>query len=156
MNQTIDHRQFHRLTVFVAIVEQGSMTRAARVLGLSKGVVSGHLRELERELGVRLLERTTRRMAITATGQDVYKAALRMQSAGRDVLAAAEAASGAVAGRVRISGPFDLAATLLAPAVARVRKAHPELRIDIEVGDIALDLVRDEVDIAVRVGVPVD
>lgn len=151
MNNTITAQRFHQLIVFVAIVDSGSLTAAASAVSLSKGVVSSHLKALEASLGVRLLERTTRRLAVTQVGRDVYDAAVRMLDAGRDVTAAVEEETSTVTGSLRVSGPVDLGPTLLVPTVARVRAAHPDLQIVLDTNDMALDLVRERIDVAIRV-----
>jgi len=99
----------------------------ARKLSISKSLVSSHLRTLEDVLGARLLERTTRRVALTQVGQDVLAAADRMMLAAEDVVSIAESQSGVPSGVLRVAAPVYLG-TLIAPlnfCVAR-RRSHPE------------------------------
>lgn len=144
----------HKLRVFAAIVESGSMTAAGRALGLSRSVVSAHLKQLEADLGARLLERTTRSMSVTALGEEVYAAARRMLDAARAALDAADAHLGSVRGEVRVAAPVDLGRAVLAPVIERLRRAHPGLRLRVLLGDRKVDLVRDGVDLALRIGFP--
>lgn len=142
-----------QLAVLVAIVRKGSMTRAAEELGLSKSVVSAHLRSLEETMGVRLLERTTRRMRLTQVGERVVEAAARMVEAAEEAFEAAAEEVSEVTGVLRVSVPVDLSRSLLMPALSSVRRAHPDLRIEVEVSDRPLDLLDAGVDVALRIGV---
>ena len=145
-----------RLRVFVAIADHQSMTAAARTLGISRSVVSAHLKHLETDLGVRLIERTTRTMAITTVGEQVLGHARQMLASGQAALDLVDAHLGSVRGVLRVSMPVDLGVPVLAPAVEVLRARHPELRIEALVGDVPVDLVKDRVDVAIRIGVPVD
>ena len=156
LNRTINAERMHKLRVFVAIVEAGSMTHAAKGLQISRSVISAHLKQLETDLGVRLLERTTRTMAITDVGEQVYQHARHMLDAGQAALDAVDAHLGAVRGVLRVTMPVDLGGVVLPPVVATLRERHPALRIEALVGDTPLDIVRDRVDVAVRIGVPTD
>lgn len=155
-SRTISIERMHKLRVFACIVEQGSMTRAAHALELSRSVVSGHLKQLERDLGVRLIDRTTRSMRVLPVGEQVYAQARRMVEAGQSALDVVEAHLGAVRGLLRVAVPLNLAPTVLAPVVEALREAHPELQIAALVGDRPVDLVREAVDVAVRIGIPQD
>lgn len=153
-DRTIGAQRLHHLLVFATIVREGSMTAAARSLGVSRSVVSGHLRNLEADLGVRLLERTTRRMALTQVGEEVHEAALRMALAAAEAGEAAEAERHEVRGELRIAFTLSLWPSLIRPALQRLRHAHPGLRIACTSGDERVDLVEERLDVAVRLGVP--
>lgn len=142
--------------VFSAIVRAGSMTAAAKELGVSKSVVSGHLRKLEEELGVRLLERTTRRMSLTQVGERVLEAAKRMAEAADDAAEAAASERSEIRGELRVAFTMALWPGLIRPVLERLRSAHPGLRVHCFGQDARVDLVEERLDIAVRVGVPLD
>lgn len=155
-DHTLTSQSLHQLRVFVAIVEHGSLTAAAGALGITKSVVSAHLRHLERQLGVRLLERTTRQMALTQVGEQVFEAAQRMVQAGQDALRAADAETQQVRGLLRVACGVDLASVLLPPVLIQLQQSHPELRVDAVVGDEVVDLIEARVDLAIRLGRPQD
>src|SRR5262245_38908863 len=101
-------RHLHLLVTFVHVCREGSFTQAARKLSISKSMVSDHLRTLEDVLGARLLERTTRRVALTQIGQEVLVAAERMQAAAADVSQLAESQRAAPSGVLRVGAPVFL------------------------------------------------
>lgn len=143
--------QLRRMAVFVRVVEAGSFAQAARELGLAPSVVTHAVQVLERELGVKLLARSTRERSLTAAGRPFYESCARMVESARDALAIAEAETGAVAGRLTVSCSITVAA-IVAEAVARLAEAHPRLLPELRVDEQVVDLVRDPVDIAVRTG----
>lgn len=116
----------NRLAIFVAVVEAGSLTAAAERLGLAKTMVSAHVQRLEAEVGASLVVRTTRRLNVTEAGRAFYDAC-------RDILRATETA-------------------LAAPALVALRDAHPALEIELQCDDRVVDLVRDNLDVAIRLG----
>jgi DNA-binding transcriptional LysR family regulator len=149
----ITGRDLALLPTFAAVVRRGSFTQAARDLKLTKSVVSDQVRALERSLGVRLLERTTRRLRLTQIGEQVLATATR-------VLEAAEALSGAVethqerpTGTLRVTAPHDLATSVVAAAFGQLARQHPALRFELIASDTPRDLVDEGIDVAVRLGV---
>ena len=155
LNNTIGSGTLHQLRVFAFIVEQGSISSAAKVLGITKSVASGHLKHLEEELNVRLLERTTRSMSLTTVGDEVYRFASKMLENAEDALQVARADNESVRGVLRVSCPNDLDDIIL-PALRLLRHQHPHLRVQVVVGDMPLDIVTNRIDVALRVGIPAD
>ncbi|WP_199032233.1 LysR family transcriptional regulator [Ralstonia sp. ASV6] len=144
------------MSVFVEIVNTGSLTTAAERLGLSSSMVGKHLNALEARLGVKLLHRTTRRHQLTEAG------ALYLERC-RDILERVKAAHddasalrGNPAGKLRIAAPISFGVTQLAPAVARFLAHHPGIDIELMLTDAPVDPVGDGVDLAFRVGPLVD
>ena len=143
-------RDLNDLSYYSAVVTHGGFSAAARALGLPKSRISRRVAALEDQLGVRLLERSTRRFKVTDVGQDVYRHA-------RAALTEAEAIEEVVArltaepqGLVRISCPMDsdrLIGAALPPFLAR----HPKLRVQVIVSNRRVDLIEEGVDVAVRV-----
>lgn len=152
----LSHRHLPLIATFVQVCREGSFTKAARSLSLSKGQVSNHLRTLEEALGARLLERTTRRVALTQIGQEVLDAADRMVSAASEVASIAESKHGAVSGVLRVAAPVDLGALLVAPAVARLCARHPDLKAELVLDDQKTDPIAHQLDAMVTVNVPED
>lgn len=142
----------NRLLVFVAVVEAGSLTGAAARLGMTKTVVSAHLRKLEQEVGASLLLRTTRRLSLTDAGEAFYEASRRILRETEDAVAAAGQASVEPRGLLRVTAPIDYCASVLAPVAAQLRARYPALEIELLSGDRVTELVGEGIDVAIRVG----
>lgn len=142
----------NRLTVFVAVVEAGSITAAADRLRVAKTVVSSHLQRLETEIGAGLLVRTTRRMSLTDAGQRFYKSAREILQLTELAIIDAAGDNAALKGALRISAPIDYGALVVVPALVRLREMHPQLDIELSSNDSYVDLIADRIDIAVRLG----
>jgi len=152
LHATID---LNRVAVFHRVVEAGSFTAAAADLGLRKSSVSRSVAALEADLGIRLLQRTTRKLSLTDAGRAYHDRA-------RDALAGLEAAREAASalgteprGLVRITAPVDLAGAL-AGATAPFLRAHPAVHVEALLTSRLVDMVREGFDLAVRAGVLVD
>jgi DNA-binding transcriptional LysR family regulator len=142
--------------VFVSIAERGSLTRAAVALALPVSAVSLRLARLEKQIGLRLIERTTRSMRLTDAGEKYLRhvaPALLEMEAGRAALSAMAAGP---AGRLRLTAPPLIAATLLPAALAQFMQAQPLVQIDLDVTGRFVDLVDDGIDLALRVAEPPD
>ncbi|MEM7547950.1 MAG: LysR substrate-binding domain-containing protein [Pseudomonadota bacterium] len=137
---------------FCRVAELTSFAAAARDLGLPTATVSASVKRLEDILGLRLLERTTRKVSVTEEGRVYYDRIAPLL----DDIAEAEAQVGqtaeTVAGRVRIAAPRHLARALLVPKVAGLARAHPDLELDFMLADASVDMLGEAVDIAVRIG----
>lgn len=149
-------KNLNTLAIFCRVAEMASFTRAAESLGTQKGRVSAVVRELERELGVALLHRTTRNVQLTEDGRIFYARAC-------DLLADAQALSTLfagentiLAGKLRIDMPTELARGLVVPALPQLLVDHPELILELSSTDRRVDLVREGFDCAVRFGPVVD
>ncbi|HEX5342577.1 LysR family transcriptional regulator [Vogesella indigofera] len=139
------------LYFFAKVAEHGGFMAAARQIGVPKSRLSRRVAELEAQLGVQLLQRTTRRLALTEVGQAYFGHCQAM-------LAEAEAAQEAIAratdvprGLVRVSCPDLLAQSLLAPLLPEFMAQYPEVRILLEVTGRRVDLINDGIDVALRV-----
>ncbi len=140
------------LVSFVAVAEALSFRRAADRLGLSRSALSHAIRELEARLGVRLLNRTTRSVALTEAGQALFD---RLQPSFADIAGAVEtvrAFGGQPSGTVRINLPKLAAHSVLAPAFGRFARAYPEVRLEVTVDDALTDIVAGGFDAGVRPG----
>lgn len=144
--------RLEELEVFVAIAELGSLVGAARRTGRSAPAVTRILRGLEARLGVRLIERTTRSLALTDVGSRLAASASRIL--GELGEAEAEAIGEAVVpcGRLRISAPLVFGRTLLAPIVLEYLDAYPQVAVDLSLNDRIVDLVEEGFDLALRIG----
>jgi len=140
------------MSVFVTVVESGSMRRAARTLGLTPSAISQQIRQLETETGVTLLRRTTRRFELTDAGQAFYEGCARMVAAAREAHERLSAVHDAVTGELAISAPVGFAAVHLSPALQPLLAAHPQLTLRLVVTDDQLDLARERIDLAIAIG----
>ncbi|VWD16598.1 LysR family transcriptional regulator [Burkholderia lata] len=142
----------NRLAIFVAVVDAGSLTAAAERLGLAKTVVSTHMQRLESEVGANLLVRTTRRLSVTDAGRAFYDACRDIVRATETALDAVSSDAGPLRGTLRVSVPIDYGALVVAPAVVALRDRHPGLDVELVANDRVVDLVADNLDVALRIG----
>ena len=149
-------QQLPLLAIFARVCREGSITSAAKALGLSKSVVSAHIRTLEQSLGTRLLERTTRRIALTQAGEAVLDAANRVVAAADEVRSIAESQREVPTGVLRVAAPVDLGALLVAPAVARLCLRYRGLRAELLLSDGKTDPIAQQLDAMLSVNVPKD
>lgn len=140
------------MEILVSAVDRGGFTAAADHLGVTPSAVSKAVTRLEQRLGVRLLERTTRRIVPTPAGQDYLAACRRILGAIDDAEAAAMEGSGRPQGRLRINSGISFAMRQLAPALVAFGEAYPDVRLDLTVEDRICDVVGEELDIAIRTG----
>ncbi len=141
----------HSMTVFVAVVEQASLVRAAESLGTSGAAVSRQVAALEDHLGVRLLHRTTRRLSVTDAGQDYFNRAKQILSDVAEAEAAAGESAASPAGILRISAPLSYGINRLSRWLPQFMAEHPRLRLDLDLTDRHVDLATDGIDVAVRI-----
>ncbi|MEG2045610.1 MAG: LysR family transcriptional regulator [Comamonas sp.] len=139
------------LEVLVLVAEQGSLSAAARLLGVSPSAVSKTMSRLEARLGVQLLQRSTRRVQLTAEGAQLVERGKRLL-ADLNELEATVAARSAPQGVVRISASSSTGQRLLVPLVDPLLETHPGIRLELFFTDQVVDLVEDSIDIAIRWG----
>jgi DNA-binding transcriptional LysR family regulator len=137
--------------LFAEVVEQGSLSAAARKLKLSPAMVSKRLARLEERLGARLLNRTTRRLSPTDPGQTFYENVVAILSASREAEARVAGAAETPMGRLRISAPTSFGRMHIAPYLKPFLDAHPRVTVEFDLTDGFVDLFGDRVDLAVRI-----
>lgn len=141
-----------QLKTFLDVVRHGSFAAAARELGMDPSIVSRSVAALEHELGVRLMQRTTRRLSLTEAGV-AYHEQVRTALQGLDQANDEARSSGAeVVGLVRLTSSVAFGQAVLVPALALLHARHPRLELDLVLTDKVLDLVADRIDLAVRFG----
>lgn len=141
---------FAEIAVFTRVVDAHSFTRAARSLGLTPSGVSRAISRLERRLGVRLLQRTTRSLALTDDGAAYYERCKAILVELEDAESSLARASEVPRGRLRVDAPTVIARYILAPALPKLLAAHPELAIDLSVRDHLIDPVAEGIDVTLR------
>jgi DNA-binding transcriptional LysR family regulator len=143
--------RFLEMQTFAAVVDAGSFVKAAETLGLSKAAVSRYVDALEERLRVRLLHRTTRRLALTEAGQVFHARAKELLAGVEEAEAEVTSATVAAAGLLRINAPVTFGIRELAPLWGRFRALHPNVKLDITLSDRIVDLVEEGFDVAVRI-----
>ncbi|MFK7997039.1 MAG: LysR family transcriptional regulator [Granulosicoccus sp.] len=142
----------NRLVYFVATVEEGTITAAANRLGLSKAVVSKQLQLLEEEVGVALLQRSTRQLQPTEAGNTFFHQGQAVLQQANDAFEAALERGQVPSGKIRITAPVGYGVSHVAPLAARFRERFPRVNIDLILNDQPLDIVEQRIDVAFRVG----
>ncbi len=141
------------LRLFCQIVDAGGLAKAAKVLGMSPATVTQGLARLERQYGTRLLERTTRRTAITEAGRILYERAQRLLEDAASTEAAVRGASNAPRGSLRITLPLGVALTFIYPRLSEFTARYPDISLDLQISDQVVDLVAGNYDLGLRAGV---
>lgn len=148
--------RFDDLQLFVRAADLGSLSAAARVMDLSAAVASAALKRIERQLGARLLARSTRSLRLTAEGEsflEYARAALSSLEEGQRLLASSQ---DRCEGVLQLSAPSDLGRNVLLPWLDEFQRQHPGLTVRLLLGDRVADLFRQPVDVALRYGEPED
>lgn len=141
-----------RLEIFVAVVEAGSFTGAAQTLGLTKAVVSFNIKKLEEKLGVSLLTRSTRQIAVTDSGERFYHRCLRLLQEAESLLNDVRNDLSGLSGLLRITTTPEYGAHVVVPALAAFSAEHPQLRIQHVSSSKSDDLIAGRFDVAIRLG----
>ncbi len=142
----------NKLVVFEAVARLGSFTRAAEELSLTKGTVSQHIATLEEQMGLRLLARTSRKLALTAEGRRLLPSCTQIVEAGRDSLELAQSERVRPRGLVRVTTSHNLAIQYLSEAMIRFRALHPEIQVELAIRERWVELAEEGIDLALRIG----
>ncbi len=151
-----DSMDLSALKAFVSIVQNGSFTAAAKALGGHKAGLSRTIAQLEKQLGVRLLERTTRRMRLTDIGQAIYDRAVAVLAAIDDIEATAASQHGEPRGVLRLMIDPELAPAGAGRWVSAYADQYPEVRVEVDLSGRNADLLHEGFDLAIRLGLPSD
>ncbi|RMQ32723.1 Transcriptional regulator, LysR family [Pseudomonas syringae pv. actinidiae] len=144
--------RFDAMQAFARVVETGSFTKAAGTLHMSKTSVTQLVQQLEARLRVRLLNRTTRKVNVTADGAVYYERVVRLLADMDDAETSLSSAASLPRGRLRVDVPSPLASMLLMPAMPAFHARYPDIQIDMGVSDRIVDLIGENVDCVVRGG----
>lgn len=143
--------QLEDMSVFVRIVEAGGIGKAADQLGIAKSGVSRRLVALESRLGVPLINRTTRSSSLTSVGREYYERAIKLIGDVSELDALATDEGKSLEGQLRLAVPLSFGLCHLSPAIDMFAREHPGLTINIDFSDHQVDLVRQGVDLAIRI-----
>jgi DNA-binding transcriptional LysR family regulator len=150
MSETMN--PYEDMRIFAQVMEAGSFTAAADRLGMSKQSVSRRLMQLEERLGVRLLNRSTRRLDATPLGQHYYQSALRLLGEVQQVEHDISGQAQALRGTLRLSAPLSFAMSHLGCLLTEFLQLHPQLDVEVDLSDRAVDLIGEGYDLALRIG----
>ncbi|WP_095977836.1 LysR family transcriptional regulator [Melittangium boletus] len=142
--------------MFNRVVKFGSFSKAATELGVTKSTISKKIAELESHLGTTLLRRTTRSLQLTDMGKQFHEQSSRGLSEIKKATEQAQAAGAEPQGRLRITAPSDFAMSVIAPLLAGFLETYPRISLEMMLTDKILDLVNDNIDVAIRIGPMLD
>ncbi|NRD75395.1 LysR family transcriptional regulator [Shewanella sp. VB17] len=140
------------LILFAQVVEQGSFSRVAEQNALSHSVVSKRVARLEKDLGVQLLYRTTRKLTLSEAGNKLYKSATNVQQAATEAINTVSGFGDSITGHIKMSVPTISGDLLLADAVAEFCFLYPGMTIDMSLENLFVDLIEDNYDLVIRTG----
>src|SRR5689334_16761180 len=153
---SFDEAMLSSVNVLKAVVTSGSFTRASEVLDMTQSGVSRAIARLESRLGIRLIERSPRRLRLTDAGRDFYETVFPLLDALDDAAHHAETRAQTVQGRLRVNIDPLFSGMILAPRLGHFLNAHPGLHLDIFTSDAMPDLISSAVDLAIRFGQPTE
>lgn len=140
------------LSVFVRVVELGNLSAAGRDMRISPAVASNRIKELEKHLGVRLFNRTTRQLMPTEQGTVFYTGAKQVLEAIVEAEAAVSALSGQPRGSIRVTAPLGLGRRLIASGIPDFRDRYPDIEVRLRLSDHNVDIMKEGIDVAFRLG----
>jgi DNA-binding transcriptional LysR family regulator len=137
---------------FIAVIQEGSFAGAGRALGVPKSTLSKRIQVLEKDLGIRLIERTTRALRMTSDGAFFYERALGLMREVEDTRNLLQARTISPSGVLRISAPLLFGQTLLGSLAAQYREQYPDVTLDLVLTDRRVDLIEENFDASIRTG----
>ena len=143
--------KFQEMRVFAAVVDAGSFVGASEAIAMSKPAVSRHVQDLEARLGVRLLQRTTRKLSLTEEGDVFYARCKELLANVDEAEAEITSRSGEASGLLKINAPVSFGILHLAPLWAEFMARNPKVGLDVTLSDRVVDLVEEGFDVAVRI-----
>lgn len=144
--------RFHLMQLFVRIVDAGSFSAVAREMDMIQPTVSKQLTALEEKLGVRLLNRTTRKLSLTEAGREYYERCKRILDEVQDLESEVSDLQNRPTGTLRVNAPVAFGQLYLAPLSFQFRRKYPGLAVDLSMNDRYVDLVQEGIDVAIRFG----
>ncbi|MFT4606722.1 MAG: DNA-binding transcriptional LysR family regulator [Urechidicola sp.] len=144
--------KFEELEAFVSVVDSHSFSAAADKLGVAKSSLSKRVSELEKRLGVQLMQRTTRRLSLTDSGRHFYQRAVTVLADLNEAEQIVSDAQVGLIGKIKLTAPLGLGVGQLSKPIAEFMQLHPRIEIDLDLNDRQLDLVDEGFDLAIRVG----
>lgn len=147
-----DPMELDSIAVFVKVVQAGSFSQAAKILGMPNTTVSAKVAQLEKRLGVTLIQRTTRKLNVTQAGEAYFRGCVHALEEIQSVEAEVTTSQSTPQGILRITAAYDVSHSLLAPLVSLYLKKHPKMEVELVITNRVVDLVGEGVDLAIRAG----
>jgi DNA-binding transcriptional LysR family regulator len=144
--------KFEELEAFVAVVDRHGFSHAAEKLGVAKSILSRRVSDLEKRLGVQLMQRTTRKQSLTDAGQHFYQRAVNLLADLDDAEQMVSEAQASLSGKIKLAAPLGIGIGQLSKPIAEFMELHTEVEIVVDLNDRHIDLVAEGFDLAVRVG----
>ena len=139
------------MAIFVTVVEQGNFSKTAKKLGVTPSAVSRQISRLEDALGIKLLQRTTRQLALTESGTITFNYCKQMVESADQAINASRSATSTVSGLLRVAAPKSLANRVLKPLFVEFLKCYPDIQLHLKVSDRILDPIHDGVDFLIHI-----
>ena len=144
--------RLEELEAFVAVVDYRGFSNAGEKLGVAKSMLSRRVSELEKRLGVQLLQRTTRRQSLTGAGREFHQRALQILADLNEAEQVVADTQCRIAGKIRLALPLGFGVSQLAEPISRFMADNPEIEFEIDLNDRQIDLIEENIDLAIRVG----
>ena len=144
--------KFEEFEAFVAVVDQHSFSGAADRLGVAKSILSRRVSDLEKRLGVQLMQRTTRKLSLTDAGRHFYQRVINLLSDLNDAEQMVSDAQCSLSGKIKLTAPLGIGIGQLSRPISEFMKLHADVEIALELDDRNVDLVGEGYDLAVRIG----
>lgn len=141
-----------RMAIFYHVIDAGTFSEAARRLDMAKSAVSKHIAQLEKQIGVRLLNRTTRRLSLTEAGEVFYRSCAQIVAEAAEAKRRVTRYPEEVSGTLRVSCPVALGNQYMAPLVKAFSDRYPDLSIELLIDDQIVNIVEERIDVAIRIG----
>ena len=146
----ISFEKLKSMVVFAQVVEQGSLSGAAKHIGLSRAVVSYHLKKLETQLGIKLLNRSTRTIALTEAGSHYYQHCRIIAEQASTANQQIENLKNEPVGLLKITCPVNIGLQTIVPALNEFRKLYPKVELDVMLSDEVVNIIKEGIDFAIR------
>lgn len=146
----VSFEQLKSMVVFAQVVEQGNLTAAAKHIGLSRAVVSYHIKKLESQLGVKLLNRSTRSIALTEAGKEYYQSCRIIAEQATTANQQIENLKNEPEGLLKITCPVNVGLQIMVPALSEFRRLYPKIELDVMLTDEVVNIIQEGIDLAIR------
>ncbi len=146
----VSFEQLKSMVVFAQVVEQGNLTAAAKHIGLSRAVVSYHIKKLESQLGIKLLNRSTRSIALTEAGSEYYQSCRIIAEQASRANQQIENIKNEPEGLLKITCPVNVGLQIIVPALSEFRRLYPKIELDLMLTDEVVNIMQEGMDLAIR------
>lgn len=146
----VSFEQLKSMVVFAQVVEQGNLTAAAKHIGLSRAVVSYHIKKLESQLGVKLLNRSTRSIALTEAGAEYYQSCRIIAEQANTANQQIENLKNEPEGLLKITCPVNVGLQIVVPALSEFHRLYPKIELDLMLSDEVVNILQEGIDLAIR------